>query len=194
MAFLALATVAGTVTHAQTPSTETFQSDAYRYAVTLPAGCRYQEGPGTLDAVCSAEMDAEKSALASAAESLVLEVSAEAVADDAGKPVAALAERYDTKEFRAALPEAVCGEADATRVKIANVQQVLESERVVYTADVVCPEVRFLGLGERLAAVRFLVTPGLRYRLMARAPKEEFERRQPAVDAFFSSFRMLPAG
>ena len=47
----------------------------------------------------------------------------------------------------------------------------------MYTADVGCPEIKFLGLGERQAVVQFLITPGLRYRLMARALKEDFEQK-----------------
>jgi hypothetical protein len=47
-------------------------------------------------------------------------------------------------------------------------------------------------LGERRAAVEMFVTPGLRYRLMARAPKEEFEQHKEAVAAFFASFRIHP--
>jgi hypothetical protein len=119
-------------------------------------------------------------------------VGAEPVADDAGKTPADLAQRYDEAQFKAELPEAVCGESDKARVKIDNAKQVLEAARVVYTADVACPEIKFLGLGERRAAVQFLITPGLRYRLMARAPKEGFEQRKEAIDAFFASFRILP--
>ena len=96
------------------------------------------------------------------------------------------------RSSRQELPEAVCGEADRARVKIDNAKQVLEEARVVYTADVACPEIKFLGLGERRAMVQFLITPGLRYRLMARALKEDFEQRKEAVDAFFASFRILP--
>ena len=40
--------------------------------------------------------------------------------------------------------------------------------------------------------VQLFLTPGMRYRLMARAPKEDFEQRKEAVDAFFASFRILP--
>ena len=29
----------------------------------------------------------------------------------------------------------------------------------MYTADVTCPEIKFLGLGERRATARFLITP-----------------------------------
>jgi hypothetical protein len=175
-------------------STETkaFESSQYRYSVSLPAGCRHDEGPGTLDAICSSELDPEKSAMASAASALVLEVGVEPVADDAGKTAADLAQRYDESQFKSELPEAICGESDKARVKIDGAKQVLEEARVVYSADVSCPEIKFLGLGERRATVQFLVTPGLRYRLMARAPKEDFEQRKEAIDAFFASFRVLP--
>ena len=77
-------------------------------------------------------------------------------------------------------------------MKIHNAKQVLEAARVVYTAGVTCPEIKFLGLGERRALVQFVIAPGLRYRLMARALTEDFEKRKEAVDAFFASFRMLP--
>ena len=40
--------------------------------------------------------------------------------------------------------------------------------------------------------MQFLITPGLRYRLMARALKEDFEQRKDTIDAFFTSFRVLP--
>ena len=175
-----------------TVETKAFESSQYRYSVTLPTGCRHDEGPGTLDAICSAELDPEKSAMASAASALVLEVGVEPVPDDAGKTPADLAQRYDEAQFKVELPEAICGESDKARVKIENAKQVLEAARVVYTADVACPEIKFLGLGERRATVQVLVTPGQRYRLMARAPKEDFEQRKEAIDAFFASFRILP--
>jgi len=180
----------------QTPASMlTVESAApHRYQVILPAGCRQEEGPGTIDAVCSAEFDAEKSAEASAASSLVFEVGAEAVAGDADKAASALAAGYGEDAFKGELPEAVCGEADRTRVKIENVKQVLEEARVAYTADVLCSEVKFLGLGERRAAVKFLVTPGVRYRLLARAPQGEYEQHKHLIEAFLASFRVLPTG
>ena len=144
------------------PDTKAFESGEYRYSVALPAGCRHDEGPVTLDAICSGELDPEKSAMASAASALVLEVAVERVADDAGKSPADLAQLYDEAQFKAELPEAVCGEPDRARVKVENAKQVLEEARVVYTADVACPEIKFLGLGERRAMVRFQVTPGTR--------------------------------
>lgn len=178
---------------AQSPAVQTFESPELRYRVSLPAGCRHEEGPGTLDAVCSTELDAEKSAGVDAASALVLEVGAERVPEDAGTPVADLAQRYGEAQFKDELPEAICGEADKARVKVGNVKQVLEETRVTYTADVTCPEIKFLGLGERGAMAQFLITPGLRYRLMARALKEDFDQRKEAIDAFFTSFRILPA-
>ena len=62
-----------------TVPTEAFESSEFHYGVTLPAGCRHDEGPGTLDVVCSAELDAEKSAKTSATSALVLEVGGEPV-------------------------------------------------------------------------------------------------------------------
>jgi hypothetical protein len=178
---------------AQAPAaTKAFESEKYRYSVALPTGCRHVEGPGTLEAVCSSDFDAEKSAQASAAGSFFLEVGAEAVPDDAGKPPEALAQAYGEPQFKEELPEAVCGEVDKTRVKLENVKQVLEERRVVYTADIACPEIKFLGLDERRARARFVITPGLRYRLMARAPKEDFEQHKDSVDAFFASFQVQP--
>ena len=189
---LSAALVASLALAQSTVETKAIESSQYRYSVTLPAGCRHDEGPGTLDAVCSTELDPEKIAMAAAASALVLEVGVEPVPDDAGKAPADLAQRYDEAQFKAELPEAVCGEGDRARVKIDNAKQVIEAARVVYTADVACPEIKFLGLGERRATVQFLVTPGLRYRLKARAPKEDFEQRKEAISAFFASFRILP--
>jgi hypothetical protein len=182
-----------TLGQAQSPGeTKAFESNQYRYSVTLPAGCRQDEGPGTLDVVCATDFDPDKSAMASAAAALFLEIAVEPVPEDAGKASAELARRYDEAQFKAEVPESVCGEADKTRVKIEDVKQVVEEARVAYTADVTCPEIKFLGLGERRATVEVFVTPGLRYRLMARAPKEEFEQHKEAVAAFFASFRIHP--
>jgi hypothetical protein len=189
---LSIALTASLALAQSTGETKAFESSEFHYSVALPAGCRHEEGPGTLDAVCSTELDPEKSAMANAASALVLEVGVEPVPDDAGKAPADLAQRYDEAQFKAELPEAICGEGDRARVKIENTKQVFAETRVVYTADVGCPEIKFLGLGERRAMVQFLVTPGLRYRLMARAPKEDFEQRKAAVDAFFASFRIVP--
>ena len=172
--------------------TKTIESAKFRYSVALPSGCRHDEGPGTLDAICSVDLDPEKSAEATAATALVLEVGVEVVPADAGATPADLAQRYGEAQFKEELPEAVCGESDRVKVKIDNAKQVLEDGRVVYTAGVLCPEIKFLGLGERRGLVRFLITPGGRYRLMARALKEDLEKRKEAVDAFFASFRILP--
>jgi len=189
VALSAAATLALAQSSAETKS---FESNQYRYSVTLPAGCRYDEGPGTLDAVCTTDFDPEKSAMTSAASAFVLEIGVEAVGEDVGKSATELAQRYDAAHFKAEVPETVCGEADKTRVKIENAKQVVEDTRVAYTADITCPEIKFLGLGERRAVAQVFVSPGLRYRLMARAPKEEFEQHKEAVAAFFASFRIHP--
>lgn len=198
-AALSMAAVAGLlftalscdVAHAAA-DTKAFENPTFRYGVALPSGCRHEEGPGTLDAVCSSDLDPEKSAAASAAGALVLEVGAETIPADGGTAAADLAQRYGETQFKEELAEAVCGEPDRAKVKIDNPTQVLEETRVVYTAGVICPEIRFLGLGERRAQVRFTITAGMRYRVMARALKDDFDKRKEVVDAFFASFKILP--
>ena len=189
---LAAALAAGIATAEAGQDTKIFEVAELRYSVELPNGCRHDEGPGTLDAICSPDLDPEKSAAASAAMALVLEVAVEPVPADAGAQPAELAQRYGEAQFKEELAEAICGESDRAKVKIDNPKQVLEAARVVYTAGVTCPEIKFLGLGERRAMVQFVIAPGLRYRLMARALTEDFEKRKEAVDAFFASFRILP--
>lgn len=175
-------------------ATKTFASERYRYAVALPTGCRLEEGPGTVDAVCAKNMDPEHSALANSATALVMEVGAEIIAEDAGRTAGELAQRYSEATFRQEVPQAVCGEADASRVRINNVKQILEDTRVAYTADIICAEVRFLQIAERRASVRYVIGPEARYRLVARAPIEDFEKQKTAIEAFFESFRVLPSG
>jgi hypothetical protein len=191
---LLLVVLAAKSAPAQAPAeTRTFEHGELRFAVAVPAGCRHDEGPGTVDAVCAEEPDPEKSARADAISSLLLSVAAEKVAGDAGKTPAELQLGYGEAAFRAELPEAVCGEADKNRVKIAKVQEAVEETQVVYTAEVLCPEVRFLYIGERRALVRHVIAPEARYRLMARALTEDFDRQRATIDAFFASFRALPS-
>ena len=192
VAGLALLAVLAAGSASGAADTKPFESAQFRYGVALPAGCRADEGPGTLDAICSADLDPEKSAQAAAANALVLEVGAEPVPADGGAATSDLAQRYGESQFKEELAETVCGETDRAKVKIDSAKQVLEEARVVYTAGVLCPEIKFLGLGERRAQVRFLITPGMRYRVMARALKDDFEKRRETVDAFFASFRVLP--
>jgi hypothetical protein len=73
-------------------------------------------------------------------------------------------------------------------------KEVVEESHVVYTAEVLCKEVRFLQIGERRALVRHVIAPGGRYRLVARALAEDFDKQRETIDAFFASFRVLPAG
>jgi len=174
--------------------TKVFENTRYNFTVALPAGCRHDEGPGTIDAICSADLDPKESATANKVSALVLQVSAETVADDAGRTASELAQQYGETAFKSEVPEVVCGEPDGARVKVENVKAVLEVARVVYTADVVCSEIRFLQIGERRASVRFLIGPAARYRLVARAPADAFSSQKALIDAFFASFDVTPAG
>ena len=86
----------------------------------------------------------------------------------------------------------MCGESDDSRVKIDNLDSRLSRRRKSSTLPASpVPSVKFLAFGERRATARYLITPGLRYRLMARAPTEDYEQRKDAIDAFFSSFKVL---
>ena len=171
----------------------TFDSSKFHYSVSLPIGCRHVRGPGTLDAVCADGFDPEKSAIINSTIALVLEVSAEAVPADAGKSVEALSQAYSEAQFTQELPEAVCGESDKSRVKITNVKNTPEADRVVYSADVVCPEVKFLALDKRRAVARTVITPGVRYRVMARAQEDDFEKEKATIDVFLDSLKLQPA-
>jgi hypothetical protein len=189
---LALVTTLAACNAHAAADTKPFESAQFRYSVALPTGCRHDEGPGTLDAVCSTDLDEQKSARAAAASALVFEIGVERVPADGGVAASDLAQRYGETQFKEELAETVCGEPDRAKVKIDDAKQVLEEARVVYTAGVLCPEIKFLGLGQRRAMVRFLITPGMRYRLMARALKDDFDTRKETVEAFFSSFHLLP--
>jgi hypothetical protein len=189
----ALAGAAARATAQAPAQTVTFENAEFRYRVALPKACQHQEGPGTLEAICSPELDAEKSARASSASALVLSISVEPVAEDIGKSPAELAQRFGETQFTGELPESVCGESERGRVKVENVQQRIEGASVVYTADVLCSEIRFLSLGERRASARTVLGPGLRYRLFARALKDDYERLKSTIDAFFASFQLVSA-
>jgi hypothetical protein len=188
---LLLAVAAGPGTAQQAPETTTFESSQFRYTVAVPSGCRHEEGPGTVDAVCADDFDAEKSASASNATSLVLGVAAEALAPEGDTSVDGLRQRHGEAEFREELAEAVCGESDKARVKIEGFKESVEGDRLVYAASVICAPVKFLQIGERRAAVRHVMAPDMRYRLVARAPAEDFDRQRATIDAFFASFRAL---
>jgi hypothetical protein len=189
---LLLTLAAGPGAAQQTPETTAFENGQFRYAASLPSGCRHEEGPGTIDAICAPDFDAEKSAVASNATALMLSVSAEALSPAGDTSVDALRQRYGEAGFKEELPEAVCGESDKARVKIAGFKATVEEGRLVYTASVVCAPVKFLQIGERRAAVRHVMAPDMRYRLVARALTDEFEKQRAVIDSFFAGFRALP--
>ena len=152
-----------------------------KYNVTLPSECRIEEGPGTLEAICSPDFDEAKSAEMTAAASLLMEVDAELAPADA--------KAYGEAEFRREVPEAVCGESEAIKVKLSDVKMTKEGAASLFTARVLCPEIKFLGLPERQAKVQYIIQPGYRYRLMARSLASDADSVKAAVDGFLSSFR-----
>ncbi len=163
-------------------NSKTFDNADLGYTIALPSQCRHEEGPGTLEAVCAPDLDPKKSQEIQAAGAILLEIDAEIVPADA-KP-------YTEVEFRQELPEAVCGEGDTNKVRLENVAARTEGDRVTLTARVVCPELRFLGLGERHAETRTIIAGKYRYRLMARYPKDDADMAKPLAKAFFDSFKM----
>jgi hypothetical protein len=152
-----------------------------KYSITIPGECRMEEGPGTLEAICSPDFDEAKSAEMSAASALLLEIDAETTPADA-KP-------YGETEFKLEVPEAVCGESDTAKVKMADVKVVKDGAATVLTTFVTCPEIKFLGLGERQAQVRYVMQPGFRYRLMSRALTSDAAKVKAATEGFFASFK-----
>jgi hypothetical protein len=156
-----------------------------KYAITVPGECRTEEGPGTLEAICAPDFDEAKSAEMSAAGALLLEIDAEAVPADA-KP-------YGEVEFKQEVPEAVCGESDTAKVKLADIKTAKDGNATIWTASVTCPEIKFLGLGERQAIVRYVMEAGFRYRLMARALTSDAGKVKAASDSFLSSFKSTAA-
>jgi hypothetical protein len=168
-------------TAAQAADTRTITNTELNFSVTLPASCRIEEGPGTIEAVCSPDLDPSKSLVASAASALLLELDYERVP-------AAVKAVYGEVEFRQELPEAVCGESEPTKVGIADFKRTDDGDRVIWTAMVTCPDIKFLGLSERTANVRYITTPAFRYRLMARTPSIDLPATQATRDAFLSSF------
>jgi hypothetical protein len=155
------------------------------YKIEVPSTCRVEEGPGTLESICSPDLDAEKSKALPAASALLLELDAERVPADAKAA-------YGEPEFRQELPEAVCGEADNPKVKITDLARAADGDRVTWTATVVCPEITFLGLAERTASVRYVMSPAARYRLMARVPSADLAATKAVRDAFLASFAITP--
>jgi hypothetical protein len=152
-----------------------------KYTITVPSECRTEEGPGTLEAICAPDFDEAKSAELPAASALLLEIDAEQIPADA-KP-------YGDTEFRREAPEAVCGDGDISRVKLSDVKEARDGAATVFTATIACPEIKFLGLPERQAQVRYVMQPRYRYRLMARSLVSDADKTKAVVASFFASFK-----
>ncbi len=159
----------------------TIDSTDLKYSVTVPGECRVEEGPGTLEAVCSADLDEAKSVELPAATAVLLEVDAERVPADAAT--------YGETEFRREAPEAVCGDSDNIKVKLADVKVAKDGATTTFTASITCPEIKFLGLGERQAKVHYVMTPSLRYRLMGRSMSTDAAAAKATIDSFLQSFK-----
>jgi hypothetical protein len=127
-------------------NSKTFENAELGYSIALPVQCRHDQGPGTLEAVCAPDLDPAKAVEIQAAGAILFEIDAEIAPGDA-KP-------YTEADFRLELPEAVCGEGDSKKVRLENVAEQKDGERTTFTARVVCPELRFLGLAERHAETR----------------------------------------
>jgi hypothetical protein len=166
--------------------TKSIANPDLKYTIEVPAACRLEEGPGTLEAICSPDLDASKSQVAVAASALLLELDAERLPPDAKAP-------YGEAEFRQELPESVCGEAEVTKVGLADVKRTGDETRATWTATVTCPEIKFLGLSERTASVRYVITPAFRYRLMTRTSSATLAETRSARDAFMASFAITGA-
>ena len=159
----------------------TVENAELKYSVAVPSECRTQEGPGTLEAICAPDMDEAKSVDIPAAISLFLEVDAE--------PVPADAKAYTETEFRQDVPEAVCGETDNPKTKFEGIKQSQVGGASIFTATITCPEIKFLGLPERVADVRYVMSQTFRYRLMARSLVSDAEATKAAKQAYLSSFK-----
>lgn len=152
-----------------------------KYSITVPAECRVEEGPGTMEAICSPDLDEAKSIELPAATSLLLEIDAERVPADASA--------YGEAEFRREAPEAVCGDGDNNKVKMTDVKVAKDGAASTFTANITCPEIKFLGLAERTAKVQYVMTPSLRYRLMGRSLSSDAIAAKATIDSFLQSFK-----
>ena len=160
----------------------------------IPAHCSVQYGPGTAEAVCDPDAfaSAEASQVASSVAALYFEVTLDQSRDAGGAATVSLAPSYAFADFQKELPGAVCGEERVSRIRIENPLRQVENGRIVYSAIVTCPEVRFLGLGPRRAVVRYIFSDGARLTTMARSLTEDFERSKSMIDAFHASVALQP--
>lgn len=169
---------------AQVP-TKRFDNSELHYAVQLPASCRHMLGAGTLEAICAPDLDPAAAETIATAGALLFEVDAEAAPADAAA--------YSETEFRAELPAGVCGESDASQVRLTDVSERKTENRTVFSAGVTCPAVGFLQLPERQARAQVIVIEEFRYRLLARWPIGASDVAKPLADAFFASFTSTAA-
>ncbi|HRK17409.1 MAG TPA: hypothetical protein PK970_00500 [Hyphomicrobiaceae bacterium] len=152
-----------------------------RYSVAIPDTCSVEQTTGTIEAVCATAPSAAGKPASQKAASFFLELDAEIVPPDA-RP-------YGDAEFRADIPDAVCGAGEPADVRIDNVAETPVGSARVFTASVVCPAIPFLGLEQRRAAVRYVIAQKMRYRLMYRAPVSMYDTHAATGRAFLASFK-----
>jgi hypothetical protein len=153
------------------------------YEVAMPANCRHDIKPGTIETICSPDLDANKAKWLKAAGAWLFELDGEIAPADATA--------YSLAALSSELPDMVCGESDASKVRVENVSHTKDAGRETFAADVTCPPVSFLNLSERRAKVQVIVAGQKRFRMMVRAPSADADRALPMARAFFDSFKLL---
>lgn len=171
--------------NAMATPTKIYEDAELGFVIALPIPCRHVQGPGTLEAICAPDLDPMKSADVQAAGALLFELDAEIAPADA--------QPYTQADFRAELPDSICGTSDAASVKLDAVTEIREGDTQRLTARVTCPDVKFLGLPVRQAEARTIIVGRHRYRLFARHPSEDAAAAAPLAKAFFDSFVVRPA-
>lgn len=160
---------------------KTITNPDLKFSIAVPEDCRIEQGPGTLESICDPGRNAALAVDIPKAKAFLLEIDAEQVPTDA-KP-------YTETEFSIEVPDAVCGETASARVTLSNIIVTKDGPSTIMTANVVCPELSFLGLDERKAQVRYIFGTKFRYRLMHRTPSALADSTAAAGKAFFDSFK-----
>jgi hypothetical protein len=167
---------------AQAVSLKTFAEPQVGFEIAMPQMCRHVVSPGTIEAVCAPDLDAAKSSTQPAADGWLFEIDYEVTPKDAPA--------YSLTALAAEAPQMVCGESDATAVRISDTRELSGSDRMTYAARVICPALSFLGLPERTAMARVVVAGEKRFRLIARTPSADAGRAEAAAQAFLASFKL----
>jgi hypothetical protein len=179
---IAITTGLMSITAAHAVTLKTFTEPQIGFEIAMPQACRHVTSPGTIEAVCAPDLDPAKSKQQAAAGGWLFEIDFEVTPKDA--------QPYSLAALIAEAPQMVCGESDATNVKITETRELQTADRTTFAAMVTCPALSFLGLPERTATARVVVADAKRFRLIARTPSADATRAAPATDAFLASFKL----